>query len=413
MNFYPFQEEAVQASVKFLLNRGAVYNACEMGLGKSLQAIECCNRIGSKKVLVICPASVRLVWEEETRKWVHSARFTIFSYNTAVNSIAVLKTMEFDTLILDEAHYVKSEKAKRTEAILQHLWPRAKYRICLSGTPMTQSVADCWTIFSKIMPEFGSYWDFAAKYTHLQRNQFGTKPTGIRNADELKRIIRSNFFIRYTKAEVLKDLPEKTWQKIPLPKELNVEFTPEEKEQQERYLAELKRFFIDGTQPTTRPAKSAAQWRREQGLKKAPAVAEFCREILSQDTPLVVFTYHKDVLKFLMESLSDYEPVSIEGATSEANRKQAVLRYEGGGTNLFVGQIVAAGTGITLVRGSTAVFAELDYSPATVNQAADRLHRIGQKNPVTIYWPSVIGSIDEDVLQNLVEKIKTFEKILD
>lgn len=310
-------------------------------------------------------------------------------------------------------HNCKSPKAKRTKLILKHLWPKATYRICLSGTPMTQTVADCWSIFSQILPEvFGTYWEFAYRYTVVKRTPWGDKPTGIRNAEELKKIIRDNFFVRYLKADVLTELPAKTWQKIPLPAEYRVKLTPEEEAANAKYIKHLQEFFITGKPMKMAPPKSCATWRREQGLKKLPKVIEFCKELLDQDIPIVVFAYHKDVIKGLYEALESYKPVKIEGNTSQKEREAAVDAFQGERTKCFVGQIEAAGIGITLTKSCTAVFAELDWSPAKVSQAVDRLHRIGQRSNVSVYYFSVQGSMDEKLLEALIEKLSNFIQVM-
>ena len=137
MKLLPFQEEAVTQMVQVLQSRGGVYNASEMGLGKSAMAISAINRIPTiNSILVICPAIVRLVWEAELEKWrTRDYAVCCISYNEAANKPEVYKALDYDCLLLDEAHYLKSTKAKRTKAILGDLWPPSFFR-CAS-TPIT------------------------------------------------------------------------------------------------------------------------------------------------------------------------------------------------------------------------------------------------------------------------------------
>lgn len=410
VELFTFQETAVTQMLSFLEKKQAVYNACEMGLGKSAQALTCAKRLRLTSILIICPAGVTFVWRNELKKWYPECPGAhILSYGMLQNKKA-RETINrpWDLLILDEAHYVKNPKAKRTKIVLFDLWPLAKYRICLSGTPMTQSVADCYTLFSKILPAFGGYWDFCGRYAHIKRTPWGQKPHGIKNAEELRKIIRSHFFVRYLKTDVLKDLPAKTWVKVPLPRTLAVKLSAEEEKKAKEYIRAMQLFFQKGVRVPLKPPKSVATYRAEQGLKKVPHVVDFARDILEQEIPLVIFAYHRSVLEALRTHLAPFHPAYIDGSTSATARDKAVTAFQNGSTNLFIGQIVAAGTGITLTRASTVVFAELDWSPANVSQAVDRVHRISQDLPVTSYYFSVDGSIDEDLMDTLIEKLESF-----
>lgn len=414
MEFYPFQLSTVEKSLVFLKARNACYVANEMGLGKSLTAIETCNRLGSKKVLVICPAVVRLVWEKELQKWGHGdCRYTVFSYTTTANNIDTIKTAEFDTLILDEAHYVKNTKAQRTKAVLKHLWPKAKYRICLSGTPLLQSAADLWPIFSRILPEeFGDFDTFTSTYTKRKSTPWGVQYSGVKNAEKLSALIRNNFFIRYTKAQVLPELPPKIWTKIPLDKKYCVKLTKEEEVQYREYLKKLKESFQSGVACRTQPPKADATWRREQGVKKIKPIIEFAKELLDQDIPIILFTCHREVLKGIKEGLANYNPVVIEGDTKPSDRAKAVEDFQSGKTNLFLGNLRAAGVGITLIRSSTVLLAEPCYTPAEISQGVDRAHRIGTTNSVNVYYFIVQESIDEDVFEAVLDKVSDFHQVL-
>jgi len=433
MELKPFQKEAVEKMTRFLKERDCVYNASEMGLGKTVQAI---SAINTQNTLIICPSVVKYVWEAEIRKWnksrpyvcvinsskegytqslSHERSFIIVSYDLAAKNPEYYgDACHNGTLILDEAHYLKNHKAKRTKAILTHIWPKAKYKICLSGTPFTQSIMDCWPIFSRMSPEdFGDYWKFAHTYCNVQKTPFGIKFSGIRNHEKLRKIINDKFFFRYKKEDVLKELPPKVWQKIPLGPEYLVKMTKEETEAHEKYLDLLKDSYAKGVPIKAVPPIAVATMRKAQGIKKVPAIADFCKNLLDAETPIVVFAYHLDVIKELSQGLKAYGPVVITGETKAEDRQKAVEAFQNGITNVFIGQISASGIGITLTRSSTVLFGEFDWSPATVSQAVDRCHRIGQRDSVTVYFFSVLGSIDERIADAVVEKSKTFNKVLE
>lgn len=412
MQLKPYQEEGVALTVKFLNERGFCYNGSEMGTGKSAMTIRSIDLLPIFHTLVVCQAVGRLVWPKEIEKWRQGkCEYTIASYENVRDRLEEYKKLNFDCLVLDEAQKVKNYKALRTKAIMNHIWTKARYKICLSGTPFTSSILDCWTIFSRMAPEdFGDYWAFAHKYTHVKRGPFGTSFEGIKNADKLKAITRKKFFFRYKLNEA--DLPPKIWQEIPLDKSYKLDLTPEEEALQKEYVKYLQIAYAQKHAVIKRPPVSAVTKLRQQGLKKVPAIIDFCKNILDQDMPLVIFAYFKESIEKLKDALCKYKPVLITGETDDTGRKSAERAFMDGETNLFIGNIIAAGTSITLTRASTVVFGELAWNPSDVAQASNRCHRIGTTKTVNCYYFTVQDSIDERIINTLVDKAKTFNKVL-
>lgn len=438
LKLLPFQEETVRKTLAFFeINEShAAYVANEMGLGKSVTSLVTHNTIESKRTLIVCPSVMKLVWKEEAEKWcnlgqefynigvlesskdafnftIPNSHIVIISYGLLLNKEIhkYLTSIKFDLLILDEAHYIKSHKAKRTKATLS-LWRNCEYKICLSGTPFLRDITDCYTTFSAILPrQFTNYFEFAGRYANQRRTPWGIKYEGIRNADELSKIIRKNFYIRYKKEDVLKDLPPKMWSKVPLPNKYSVKVGIEESKK----LAKEKQLLLDSIENNTKiqiPA-SLAQHRHMQGIKKVPYAIEFATEFLEQEIPIVVFAHHKEVIRQLAEGLAKYKPVIITGETSSEERQKAIQIFQGGETNIFIGNLMAAGVGVTLVRAQNVILVEASWSPAENEQAVSRCHRIGSKGQVTAHWLVVQDSIDEDVLNVVIRKTKEFNKVLD
>lgn len=435
---YPFQIETVRKTLHFISQNESrsVYVANEMGLGKSVTSLITANTLKAKRVLIICPAVMRLVWEQEIYAWcrlsstsvprvkvilssndlqgVVSASFIICSYSLIVDQkvLSSLVQNSFDLLICDEAHALKNKKAKRTRAVIHDIWPRCETRLFLSGTPMTRNVVDCYVPFHQILPDkFPSFASFVESYSHMRVTQWGIDYYGLRNHEELSQIIRSNFYIRYRKEDVLTELPPKIWQKISLSSEYsvkvqasNAEKLRKEKQQILDYIAQDKGVIV--------PA-SMAEHRRLQGEAKVSAVVQFAEELLEQEIPIVIFGYHKSVIAALSVGLFKYKPVVITGETPSALRQENITSFQSGSTNCFIGNIVAAGSGITLTRSSTVIFAELDWVPATLAQASNRVHRISQVNQVTIYYFIVEDSIDSTIEELVVNRARDFKKLLD
>jgi len=443
----PFQTKAIHEMLHFMRTNSSrgVYNAVEQGCGKTCMSIVTANTLEIKSCLIICPASVILNWEGELKRWstcnfkvltilkgayltrVTDPSFTcvIISYDMAKTPKAakLLTSRRWDLLILDEAQKLKKRDTHRTKAIMgavkrkkedaQPIWDTSNYRIALSGTPITDCVTDAYPTFSKLLPEaFTNYYEFANRYANLDKTPWGDKYYGIKNAEELRLIIRSKFFVRYTKEEVATDLPPKTFTKIVLSDEYALK-VPKSEEEILRAEIEAIRTALETGKPIPAIPTSIAGQRKLQAIKKLPPVMEFIEDMLEQGTPVVVFTYHNDVLNKLREYFNGFKPVTISGSTGVTARQEAVEAFQDGTTNLFIGQIIAAGTGITLTRSSTVVFAEMDWSPANVSQAVDRCHRIGTKHPVNIYYFSIPKSIDDRIINTVVEKTKVFDAMME
>lgn len=442
---FPFQKTAVDKMLTFLLNSPthSCYNACVPGLGKTIQTIAALKMLPKSRTqspidLIICPSVMKHTWRKELQTWfpesavtiintssdlkilssltaptnsntqTAAANIVIISYDLASRNIEKFKKLSIRTLVLDEAHYLKSYKAKRTKNILKVIWENSIYRIALSGTPFTRSVIDGYTLFSKMSPQhFPDFLSFATTYCYEKRTPWSIEYYGVKNVEQLRGIIRSNFYIRYTKEEVIKDLPPKKYQKIVLPKDYSVWTYDEESLIQEAF----KNIIEKGSVPDI---TSIAGLRRAQALKKLPAIVEFVKDLLEQEIPVVLFGYHKQVVEELIKEFSEYNPLTITAETSSAERSRVVDEFQNNEERLlFIGSMVASGIGITLTKSSTVVLAELDWSPSVIDQAVCRCHRIGTINPVTAYYFVVDNSIEETIADVVVEKASTFAEVLE
>lgn len=442
MELLPFQKEAVNTMLGFLCkNRThSCLNASEQGTGKTIQAIATFNRLNyaerAFRMLIVCPAIMRLVWRDELKLWLRNKDLTILvvtngkdlaqtenfditivSYDLLPKKHArsLLKTQRYDLLIFDEAHYLKNRKAKRTKVALQEIWKICKYRICLTGTPFRQSIVDGFTLFNRIDPDsFPEFWEFAHAYCNVARTPFGHTFTGVKNAPRLQKLIRERFFLRYKKEDVLPDLPPKTFQQITLPwsEYAVIPRAGSEKEALEMEAMLIKKALAKGVDMAA--PVNLSQHRKMQGVKTVPAVAEFVSQKLDQGIPVVVFGWHRDVIAGLEAALKGggYRVTVITGDTPNKLRHKYIQEFQDGKINCIILQYIAGGIGVTLHRSSTCVLAELDWVPATISQGVDRLHRIGQKKNVTIYYFNVEKSITEDILKTVVQRTKDYKAVL-
>ena len=444
MKLYPFQETAVSKMIAFCNSHTkGCYNACEQGLGKTIQTIKTLKELKATTVIIVCPSIMKLVWRDELVKWgfcqesditvVKKAKdvskplnyVVIVSYGIAAKPevAKVFTKKDWDFIVLDEAHNVKNRKAKRTKAILgfqgpKHyhpgIWDKALYRIALSGTPFTNSVTDGWTLFHKFCPDkFPDFYSFAEMFCNARETPWGTSYYGIKNHEILSPFVRANFYIRYTQEEVLPDLPGITWNKITLDKEFT--YVPEEadKKASEEWYQSMKEAMAQGRRPPKHPGENIMSVRRNQGLKKIPEIVDFAKNLLDANIPIVLFGWFKEVIAQYVNELKMYNPVVITGDTLEIPRYDAVKAFQNGDTNLFIGNLKAAGEGITLTRSSNVLLTEYDYSPSTISQAVKRVHRIGTKDHVNVYFFVPEESLDADICDVLMEKANAFAQLLE
>lgn len=439
LTLYPFQKETVSKTLRFLHSNQshACYVANEMGLGKSITSSVTASTMGTRRVLIVCPAVMRLTWEVEVYKWcrfdvrsiprvktiltsndvrdIAQAEWVICSYSLASQSnvLSVLASQCYDLLILDEAHAIKNGESKRTRAVIADLWPKCTYKLLLSGTPFTRNIVDCWIPFHNILPTiFPTFQEFVERYSYVRYTKWSTDYYGLKNAEELSKIIRDNFYIRYKKEQVLTELPPKVWQKIELPDTYSVKITAKKREMLYRESQTILD-AISYDRPVFLPP-TMAEHRRLQGEAKIDAVVEFASDLLEQDIPIVIFAYHKSVVEGIRAKLAPlYNGAVITGETSMADRQAAVEAFQAGGLSYLVCNFIAGGVGITLTRACNCILAELDWTPATINQAVDRLHRITQTNQVTIYYFVVQNSIESTIENMLVSRARDFKNVLD
>ena len=192
---YEFQSNAVR---DILAQNATGFLNFEMGLGKTPSAIEVLRLMDAKRILIVCPAVVRLNWESELQKWWPDCPLTLLAdtskkakaflanesegcFITSYNLVQNFKAERFDAIILDESHYVKNNKAARSKHTmgLRRKNPQAAM-MCLSATPITSEPKDLWHQLELLWPgRFGTFWQFVNRYSNVQGNKYGTEIVGV------------------------------------------------------------------------------------------------------------------------------------------------------------------------------------------------------------------------------------------
>lgn len=425
MTLFPYQQQGAE----FLATRRFAFLADGMGLGKTVQAIVACNIVRASRVLVVCPAVARTNWKREFDAWLpHQVELHISSYDKISmdrNHESLIGNKRFDVVIFDEAHFLKNRAAKRTKriygaqcantgiaSIADRVW-------LLSGTPCPNHAAELWPHLRALWPELitkgekpQNYTEFLLRYCHVQQTPFGPKVLGNKNKDELRAIL-SKIMLRRRAEDVLKDLPPMMWQSVAIePEHVLPDVVALEKDPAVACLKEA--ITADGVIEGANIA--LASLRRATGLAKAPLAARLVSEELENNAydKIVVFAQHTDVIKLLVDSLAEFGVVSITGSTTNTLRQKAIDQFQADPrVRVFVGQLQACSTAITLHAANQVLFVEQSWTPAENAQAAKRCHRIGQSRPVFVRMLGLAKSLDEAVTRVLARKAQMIGELME
>ena len=407
--------------------------ADEMGLGKTIQAIGLINACPDiLTVLIVCPASLKNNWKRELERWLTvPMEIAVVSASTDVLPKANVLIVNYDLLhrfiwapvdllVLDEAHYCKNPLARRTKKALAL---RADRKLFMTGTAILSRPIEVYPLVKALDPKnWPSRHAFGMRYCAGFMGDWGADFSGASHLDELHDRLRTTIMLRRQKAEVLKDLPAKTRQIIELPADSRVLL----REKRIRGVLETAALLSTSTnaeyaqrvKALSRAKQEAfenlAVVRHETALAKVPQVIDFVTEVLESTTKVVLFAHHRDVIENLAVGLSAFQPVVLTGNTPINERQKLVDKFQNDPTcRLFIGNIQAAGVGITLTAASHVIFAELDWVPGNMSQAEDRCHRIGQRDSVLVQHLVLEGSLDASIARALVDKQAVLDQALD
>ena len=415
----PYQKQGVYW-MRFLEEAGLCgLLADEMGLGKTLQTLTWLSlpRVGQKAkekhpALIVCPTSLVRNWEAEAKKFAPWLKVLVLSgaertrlfpgipaYDVVVTSYALLQRdfetayydKEFSALVIDEAQHIKNRETKNAKAVKA---VNARCRLALTGTPIENSVADAWSIFDYLMPDYlGDYETFKLNFEDPIRNGDADVPLA-----KLKRKIHP-FIMRRVKKTVAKDLPDKIEK---------VSYCPMSEEAQRDYLAALQKTRRDAGGLVQEKGFAKAKFeilamlmklRKIASQGKKDAFLEQLQSAIDGGHKVLVFSQFVTMLKELANDLRErnirfcYLDGSTKDRLGECNRFNATPEIQ-----VFLISLMAGGTGLNLTGADMVMHYDPWWNPAVENQATDRAHRIGQKKTVYVMKMIASGSIEERVL---------------
>jgi SWI/SNF-related matrix-associated actin-dependent regulator of chromatin subfamily A-like protein 1 len=252
------------------------------------------------------------------------------------------------------------------------------------------------------------WFHFGQRYCGAKHNGFGWDLGGSSHLSELSTVLRSSVMIRRTKPEVLHELPPKIRTVIELYPSAGMKRVLK----REMDVYEARYLKVDHRSINW---DDLARVRHQTALSKVPLVIEYVLEVFAGGVKkLVLFAHHRDVIAQLAKGLSRFNPVVLVGGTLPQDRQRAIDAFQNDSSvRLFIGNIQAAGTGITLAPASShCIFAELSRVPAELSQCEDRLHRIGTTDSVLVQHLVLEGSLDAMMVRVLLKKQKILDAVL-
>jgi SNF2 family DNA or RNA helicase len=416
------QKEAIEklaGSRRFIL-------ADDMGLGKTTATIIAALETGSKKILIICPASLKINWQREIenysdrsvyiaegKKFSTESDFVIVNYDILKNfhdmkdkDKSLLNQSEFELVILDEAHMISNPQAQRTK-IINHYVKNIKRVWLLTGTPMTSRPMNYYNLLNIIESPVAQNWmAYAIRYCQGYQFTAGKRKvwnvTGASNLEEL-RDRTSKQILRRLKEDVL-DLPDK----IISPVYLRLK-----SKDYEELMGEYYDWFDnkkDESSSLTVQFSKLMKVRKVIANEKTKQTIEFAENIIEQGKKVIIFTNFTDTLQTIYQHFGK-QAVYLDGSCTKPHRQHAVDEFQDNEKiKVFVGNLKAAGVGLTLTAAEVVIMNDLSFVPAEHAQAEDRAYRYGQKSNVLVYYPLYENTIEGaiyDILNRKKEIIRT------
>jgi SNF2 family DNA or RNA helicase len=420
----------------YLIHRGSTLVLNEPRTGKTPTMITVLKALETKKNLVVCPSSLVLNWAKEFKQWypeieVHVVTgtpkqrdITYENYFRGIKSTLKvliiskdtwkvetdLHEVIFDTVIVDEAHFLRNWKSKQSEAIFKI---KATYRYPLTGTPSVKHGSDVYGLLHFINPErYSSYWQFTERYWEIQDNGWGKNIANAKKAreKELLSLMEVNS-VQRKRQDVMSWLPKAQHQTIPVQLE---------GKQLKLYNQMLDTFMADDeeTEHEIDTMNKLSQLMRLRQLcldprllgfdvrgSKTDALLEWAENNTDPFVVMTTFSSYFELVKPELEKLGKKVEV-IDGSVSKSNRQRIVEEFQNGEIDILLANIIAAGTGLTLDRADTIIFLDKSFNPTDNEQAQDRIVPTTEDryHPINVISLVADGTIDERVNEILDRK---------
>ena len=417
IKLFPHQEQARD----FLLSKQRCILADSPRVGKT--APTAAAALQHLPALIICPAVVKPGWvkafaalgypdavEIKGRAAAQAIKphgAVVINYDL-LGDIPAASLKGWATLVIDEAHRIKTPTAKRTKTALKLM--KATPRVyALSGTIVPNRPVELWPILHGLGIYKRPWMEFAVRYAAAWNSPWGLDTTGASNLPELRAKIRPHI-LRRRREDVFTSYQHPALSLI----ELDLPIDKREK----KFDAQAVAAAVASNPNAVLAIEGLSEIMREGGERKAPHVAEFIRSRIEQEPsePLVVFAWHKSVVAMLSEAMQQEPHIShvvVTGATSASDKQQAIADFQSGKVQVILGNISSISEGVDLSRANTVIFAESTWQTSALEQASARVENINKPGQAPlIYILTVRASLDSIVLRSVLKKSRIIEQII-
>ncbi len=410
--------------------------ADEMGLGKTIQVISFIVEMNLSNVLIVVPKALILNWKREIEKFAPHLSINIINgskdkrvgmikdasnYDINITSYSMVRQdveeheqNHYQYIIIDEAQHIKNPSAQNTMS-LKLL--SSDHRLALSGTPIENNIMELWSIFDFLMPdylltkaEFTKYFDREIKLENMER------------LTQLKKQV-DPFILKRNKKTVLKELPDK--QEIPIYTELS-------DEQEKIYASYVAQYFEQVNNPdfTGNKLQILSMLTRLRQLAihpkmfikdyngesaKMDVIRELVEELSESGQKVLIFSQFTSMLMLIRDELRKMKIKTsyLDGRTSAEERQDLIDEFNTSDQEVFLISLKAGGYGLNLTSASAVIHVDPWWNKSVERQAEDRVHRIGQKQNVSVYKIITTNTIEEKIFELQNQKDDLIDSLLD
>lgn len=422
--------------------------ADDMGLGKTLQALAVLlDRASAGPSLVIAPTSVCFNWQQEALKFAPTLNIKLFadasntqqrvdllndvqpfdcviiSYGLLQRESAILKEIQWHTIVADEAQAIKNPLTKRTKAAIAL---KGAFKMITTGTPIENDLTELWSLFRFINPGLlGNLKRFNERFSQPIENAKENKLAARKASQSLKTLIQP-FILRRMKNQVLTELPPRT--------DINIQVEMSAKERD--FYEALRLNAIDNISKSGQQANAGEQRIRmlaelvklrqaccnpklvmaetDVPSAKLAALGELLEELRLNNHKALIFSQFVGHLQLIKQHLDThgFNYQYLDGSTPQKERQKRVNAFQSGDGDIFLISLKAGGSGLNLTAADYVIHMDPWWNPAVEEQASDRAHRMGQTRPVTIYRLIAKNTIEEKIVAMHQHKRDLADKLL-
>jgi SNF2-related domain/Helicase conserved C-terminal domain/SWIM zinc finger len=419
--------------IAFAAGAGRAILADDMGLGKTIQGIGMAELLAQeasiRKVLIVCPASVKSQWRSEilrfserdcqivlggatkrAAQYESECFFTVCNYEQVLRDILAIERVKWDLIVLDEGQRIKNWEARTTQTMKSL---RSPFALVLSGTPLENRLDDLFSVVEfiddrRLGPAFRFY------NRHRVTDEKG-KVLGYKDLDLLRESLKP-VLLRRTRSAVMKDLPPRTTEVVRIPP-TGEQLEIDQAQMQivstivsKKYISEmdllrlqkallLARMNADSTYLVDKHAPGYST--------KLERIEELFEELAAEESrKIVLFSEWTTMLTLIERRIKRFklDYVRLDGSVPQKKRQQLVHQFQRDPACRLFLTSNAGSTGLNLQAANTVINVDLPWNPAVLEQRIARAHRMGQKNPVQVYLLVTEETIEEKLLGTLAAK---------